>query len=132
MQQLTSMTKKLTNILAATLEGDRGEIDGRIVGGGPSLHETVLIRNAQSACSISLDKVLNPRMGSKGIIVSVLNSLGRTVRTLIHFVYARDDVAITLLHKDGSTTPLLSQATSLEKELDVSNLGLFLISFQGL
>jgi hypothetical protein len=60
----------------------------------------------------------------------VLNSLGQDVKTLVHFVCTRPDVAIVRYHDDGSKESILAQATPLEHELEVANLGLFLISFQ--
>lgn len=128
MQQLASIMTIMTEMLLK-IDGVSGDGTGTIIGGGPYIHETVLIRNAQSARSISLDKIVNPRMGFEGVYLSVLNSLGQTVNTLIHFVCSREDVAISLVNENGSTSSVVSQATPLETELEVGNLGLFLISF---
>jgi hypothetical protein len=99
---------------------------------GPYFHETLLVCGVQSARSISLDKVVNPKMGLEGNSLVVLNSLGQDVKTLVHFVCTRPDVAIVRYHDDGPKESILTQATPLEHELEVANWGLSLISFQAL
>jgi len=97
----------------------------KLVGGGPYLHETLVVRGTEDARSIHLDRVLDPLMGSDGIELAVFNSLAWPVDTLVSFVCSRSDVGIL-----QGTTPVQSQATPLEHELDVANLGLFLITFR--
>jgi hypothetical protein len=105
-------------------------LDDKIVGGGPYVHETVLIRDAQTARSVNVENIVNPQMGFEGSILAVMNSLPHETTSLVHFVCTRDDIAITVIQSDGSEKPVVSQVTSLDHELEVSNLGLFLVSFR--
>jgi hypothetical protein len=138
MKRLTSTFREMTNLLFE-MEAENGSTDEsraqhsssrKIVGGGPYLHESVLVRDAQTARSVSVEKILSPQMGFDGITLLVLNSLSQSTKSLVHFICTRDDVAISKVHEDGSFEPVLSQATPLDHELEVSNLGLFLISFE--
>ena len=140
MQRLYSVFRVMGDLLSRIEENQGGQgrlpepskeaTTGKLAGGGPYLHETILIRDAQNARSLHVDKILSPQMGSTGIPFLVLNSLGQETTTLIHFVCTRDDVALSALQADGSAKPIHSQATPLDLELEVSNLGLFLISFR--
>ncbi len=134
-QRLSSTFNQMARILSHMEGGQDTELShpltlvGEIIGGGPYLHESVLLRDAQSARSISITKVLSPQMGFDGTMLIVLNSLAQETTTLVHFVCTRADVAISLVHDDGSLEPILAQATPLDRELEVSNLGLYLISY---
>ena len=100
-----------------------------IVGGGPYLSETVLVRDSDDARSVHLEKVLDPQMGMLGISLMVLNSMNTFIETIVHVVATRPDVAV-LMNAGDATHAVMSQATPLEHELDSANLGLFLISFK--
>jgi hypothetical protein len=139
MQRLSSSFNDMSDVLVKLVEGESEDkskpgfstwTKGNIVGGGPYVHESLMVRDTQSSRSITLDKVVSPQMGMGATSLAVLNSLGQRVDSVVHFHCTRPDVAIVLLHEDGSTESIPSQATPLEHELEVSNLGLFLISFR--
>ena len=71
---------------------------GMVVGGGPYLHETALVRGS-SARTIELERIVDPNMGQPGIDLVVLNSLSREVDTLVSFVckYQRTGVILFFL-----------------------------------
>jgi alpha-mannosidase II len=141
MIQLQSSYNDMTDILLKLLQGPQSQdslslssawTQGSIVGGGPYLSETLLVRDASSAKSIHLSKILNPQMGLMGgISLVVLNSLAQEVDSLVHVVCTRNDVAIVLEHDGSQTESVVSQATPLEHDLESANLGLFLVSFRG-
>jgi hypothetical protein len=136
-RRISSSFAEMTNLLGMLHHGPTDDEEkscshpalGKIVGGGHYLHESVLIRDTQSARSIAIDKVVNPQMGQGGISLVILNSLASSVDSTVHFVCTRDDVAVSLVNDDGSLQSIPAQATPLDKELEVSSLGLFLISF---
>jgi hypothetical protein len=140
MIHLQSSYNDMTDVLLKLLQGPKQSQDslssfspwtqGSIVGGGPYLSETLLVRDTSSAKSIHLSKILNPQMGLVGIPMVVLNSLAQEVDSLVHVVCARNDVAIVLEHDDSQTESVVSQATPLEHDLESADLGLFLISFR--
>jgi hypothetical protein len=103
---------------------------GFIVGGGPYIHETVLVRGVEDARSIQLERVVAPQMGMDDVYLQVVNSLGWMVDTVVSFVCSRSDVAVVMRSSKHGTTAITSQATPLETELETENLGLFLVSFR--
>ena len=134
MLRLISAFRSMSTILSALVNAHGTETNpdvvasGVVVGGGPSIHESLLIRESQHARSISMDKVMNPQMGSDGIVLTVLNSLPQNAETIVHFVCTRPDVAIVAEHSNES---IISQATPLEHRLKVANLGTFSLSLTG-
>lgn len=140
MQRLAATFRQMTRLLSEIERADDSKEDdsrschhsvaGKILGGGPYIHETVLVRDAQTARSVSVDKILSPQMGFDGITLLVLNSLSQSTTSLVHFVCTRDDVAISRVREDGSLEPVQSQATPLDQEMEAANLGLFLITFE--
>lgn len=75
-----------------TLEAQREH--GTIIGGGPHLHETALVRGS-GARSIELERIADPHMEQAGVELTVLNSLNREVKTLVSFVCTRPDTAVS-------------------------------------
>ena len=57
-----------------------------VVGGGPYLHETVLVRGSQSARTIDVERILDPQMGEEGADLLVVNSLARYIDTMVSFL----------------------------------------------
>jgi hypothetical protein len=138
MKRLASSYNDMDDIMLKLLKGPGKDLEsnspwskGHIIGGGPYLHETLLVRNTQNARSVSLDSILDPQMGAfEGIPLVVINSLHRQVDTVVHLVCTRPDVAIVVENEDGTFQTVMSQATPLEHDIDSANFGLFLISFR--
>ena len=58
---------------------------GAIVGGGPYLHETALVRGS-SARTVEIDKIVDPKIGQSDVRLVVVNSLSWKIDTLVSFV----------------------------------------------
>ena len=131
------LTQVLTELVVNTTfssdhainSSDTGATRGNIIGGGPYFHETVLVRGAQTARTVDVERIVNPQMGLEGISILVLNSLDWEVETLVSFVSTRPDVAVIEHMGVNYNRSITAQATPLEQELESPELGLFLISF---
>ncbi len=101
MKAFQSMTGVFTKLVLE--DAGLGGADGLIVGGGPYLHESILVRDADSSRSIHVDRIVDAQMGLPPVDLLVVNSLSWEVDTVVNFVCKNLLIVMSNVHKGTST-----------------------------